>query len=84
MEESVTYQAILREGQDKGATLEARKILLRQGELLWGKPSRAVREQIEGIAALTDLEALLDRVHEADSWQGLLANLKQPRRRPKS
>lgn len=39
MEESVTYQAIIRKGKSAGAVEEAQKIVLRQGELRFGAPA---------------------------------------------
>jgi hypothetical protein len=69
MKESVTYQAIIREGR----VAEAQAILLRQGTKRFGTPPDATRAVIEGIAAIDRLELLLDRVLDVESWEELLA-----------
>src|SRR5207253_2343305 len=42
MKESVTYQAILEEGEAKGKAEEARKMLLLQGREQFGEPSATI------------------------------------------
>jgi hypothetical protein len=80
MEESVTYQKIIRKGEAKGKaegkaegeTAEARKILLLQGRSRFGEPTA---EAIAALDALTDvqkLEELTVRLLQATSWQELL------------
>jgi hypothetical protein len=49
MKESVTYQAILEEGAEKGALAEARKFVLRQGRVRFGPPDARVPAALEAI-----------------------------------
>ena len=76
MEESVTYQAILRRGLDdgmrQGAAAEARKLLLRAGGHKFGPPAPAVGAAVPAITDAGRLEALFDRVFTASSWDDLL------------
>jgi hypothetical protein len=65
MEESVTYQAIVRRGRAE----EARRMLLLQGETKFGPPDEATRAVIEGIFDLAQLEELGIRFVNAGSWQ---------------
>ena len=92
MKESVTYQAILEEGEAKGrsegALAEARRMLLLQGEIRFGSPDARARSVLEGITDVERLEALGRRLLTAASWDELLA---QPaprhspsRRRPRA
>ena len=76
MEESTTYQAILEEG----ALRQARKSMLRLGQLKFHRAPKAVKTGIENITDLVRLEELLLRLLDATSWQELL-DLPQPRRR---
>ena len=59
MEESVTYQAILREGEARGEArgkaTEARRMLLLVGRTRFGEPSAAV---VDTLDALTDVSLL--------------------------
>ncbi len=87
MKESVTYQAILKEGLEEGITegsiQEARKILLLQGRSQFGEPSA---EELAAVNAMTDvqkLEKLTVRLLRASSWQDLLG-LGGPGRRGRS
>jgi predicted transposase YdaD len=73
MEESVTYQAIIRKGELSGAIKELQKVLLRQGELRFQRaPSKKVRTALLRIADLETLERLTERVLTAESWEQLL------------
>src|SRR5262249_39801350 len=78
MKESVTYQAILGEGEAKGevkgAITEARKFLLLLGNDRFGPPDRATRDELEGIHDLQRLEELGVRVSRVGSWQELLGS----------
>jgi predicted transposase YdaD len=74
MSESSVYQAILREGEAKGA----QQILLRQGRKRFGPPDKSIRAALAAIADLGRLEQLSERLLEVASWQDLLA---QPRTR---
>jgi predicted transposase YdaD len=100
MEESATYQAILRkgmargmaegvaqgvvEGRALGAVEEARKMLLQMGEHRFQAPAPAdLRSRLEGMQDLPQLEELLLRVGQVQSWEELLRALpRQRRRRP--
>jgi predicted transposase YdaD len=83
MKESVTYQAILEEGEAmgevKGALAEARKFLLRQGRVRFGPPDALVVAALEGIGSLERLEELGERLLSAANWEELLG-LSAPRR----
>jgi hypothetical protein len=68
MRESDTYQAILEEGRVE----EARKILLRLGRPRLGEPGAALEATLQGVADPERLERMIDRVHQAPSWQDLL------------
>jgi predicted transposase YdaD len=68
MEESVTYQAILRKGEAK----EARKLLLLMGRSRFGEPSPEVVAALEAVTDLNRLEELSVRLLQVSSWQELL------------
>jgi predicted transposase YdaD len=76
MEESATYQAIVRrareEGREEGRAEEARRLLLLLGEPKLGPVDDATRAAIEGLSDLARLEELLVRSETAASWQELL------------
>jgi hypothetical protein len=76
MEQSATYQAIVR----RSRTDEARNTLLRLGELKFGPPDAVRRETIETITELGRLQALTDRILSAGSLEELLV-APTPRRR---
>jgi len=75
MEESVTYQAIVR----KSRLAEARHILLRLGQKEFGPADEASVATLNGISDVQELEKLTERVLEVGSWQDLLHGV--PRRR---
>jgi predicted transposase YdaD len=82
MRESTTYQAILREGADKGrnegliegSIREARRLLILLGEDRFGAPDPATRSAIEAIRDLEHLENLSRRLVDPriDNWNDLL------------
>lgn len=80
-ENSVTYQAILAEGQAKGKAegeiagriREAKALLLRLGTRRFQTPSLAISDQIQHIDELPQLEALIERTIDASSWEDLLS-----------
>jgi hypothetical protein len=72
MEESVTYQAIIRKGEVRGAIQELRKTLLRQGTLRFGPPTETVRTALESISDLGRLEGLSERLLFVNDWATLL------------
>jgi hypothetical protein len=73
MEESVTYQAIIAEGEARGAVGTLRRTILRQGTQRFGEPDDATRTAVQSMADIGRLEALALRVLSAGSWQELLA-----------
>jgi hypothetical protein len=78
MEESSTYQAILRKGRDKGLEEgradEARSLLLRIGTRQFGPPDVDVRTRLDAVSDLGRLESLMDRMVDktVTSWAQLL------------
>ena len=73
MEESVTYQAIVAKGRDRGRIEEARRILLRQERRRFGEPTLETVTSLEGLEDLDRIESLIDRVFEASGWSDLTA-----------
>jgi hypothetical protein len=69
MQESTTYQYILRQG----AIQALQKAVMRQGRQHFGPPNEAAETAINGLTDTPRLERMLDRIHEASSWQDLLA-----------
>src|SRR5262249_2384411 len=76
MEQSATYQAIVRRGQAEGM----RHLLMLQGEAKFGPPDAAARAAIEGIGDVAQLDELGVRLMSAGSWQELLLPPVQRRR----
>jgi hypothetical protein len=76
MEQSTTYQAIVRRGRVE----EARYLLLLQGATKFGVPDAAARAALESISDLKQLEELGVRLMSAESWQELLPPQAQRRR----
>lgn len=76
LEDSTTYQALIREGRERGLVegrLEtARNLLLRQGTKKFGQPTEAVATKLNAIADLGRLEQLADRMLDATGWDDLL------------
>lgn len=83
MKESVTYQAIVEEGEAKGALAEARKVVRLLGEDLWGLPDARSAAAIRAVTDLGQLEQLIVRLPRCRSWAELLQGLppRRPRRR---
>jgi len=76
MEESVTYQAIVR----KGRLAEARRFLLLIGEEQLGPPSEAARAAVNALEDVDRVEQLGKRLPHVDSWEKLLASPSRRRR----
>jgi hypothetical protein len=74
MEESVTYQKIIRKGKAEGKAEEARKILLLLGRDHFGEPSAEVQAVLDALTDVQRLEELALRVHHVGSWQELLGS----------
>jgi predicted transposase YdaD len=82
MEESVTYQAIIRKGVAKGRVEGARSLLLHQAEVRFGRPSPAAAAAVGAIDDVDELDRLGERVLTASSWEDLLRGPSpSPRRR---
>jgi hypothetical protein len=77
MEESTTYQEILgkglTQGLERGQLQAHRNVLLRQGTKRFGPPTPEVAAALAGIADLTRLERLAERILDATGWDDLLA-----------
>jgi predicted transposase YdaD len=73
MEESVTYQAIIRKGVAQGAIEEARRLVLSVGRKKFGAPDKSIQAAIAAIGDRERLEQLLERVFDVDSWSTLFA-----------
>jgi hypothetical protein len=69
LEESSTYQMLL----DRGRIDEARKLLLRQGQIRFGPPDVPTRTAIETLKDLERLERLSERLLDVSNWCELLA-----------
>jgi predicted transposase YdaD len=78
MQESTTYQAILREGRNEGLNegriSEARRLLVRQGTKRLGEPDATTVAVLEAIQDIDRLEAIHDRALDPDihNWHELL------------
>jgi predicted transposase YdaD len=70
MQESTTYQAILRQGRVTGE----RQLLIRQGTKKFGPPDTAILAAIESIRDVERLESLGERILDSDvrDWNSLL------------
>ena len=68
MEESVTYQAILEQGELRGTY----KTLLLQGTDRFGEPSAEERAALERIKNRDELNRLSLRISKVNSWKELL------------
>jgi hypothetical protein len=73
MEESTTYQAIIRKGEVQGALKYARQLLLRLGEAQFQLvPNKKAEAKLMTINDISVLDQLIQRVPKADSWEELL------------
>jgi hypothetical protein len=76
MKESVTYQAILQEGEAqgeaKGKAEEARRLLLLLASDQFGEPPAEVKAALDAVADVSRLEELALQVRHVASWQELL------------
>ena len=79
MKESVTYQAILEEGEAKGKADEARKMLLLMGRDRFGEPSAKIAALLDAVTDLSRLEALVIRLLHVKTWAELLGANGTPR-----
>ena len=72
MEESTTYQFILKEGEARGEALGIRNTILRIGSKRFGAPTPEALATFEAIDSAAPLQAIADRLLEVESWQELL------------
>ena len=72
MEDSTTYQGILRKGKAEGEAEALHRMLLRLAER-FGPASKAVQNTIQGISEIPRRERLAERLLDVDNWQDLLA-----------
>lgn len=76
MEESVTYQAIIRRGEKKGREQglreEALRMLLLAAQPKLGAPGKPIRAALDAITDVTRFERLAARITTASSWSELL------------
>ena len=76
MKDSVTYQAIIAEGEARGETRgrakEARDLILRLGRKRFGPPAAPAAAALAAIDSVERLEQLAERLLEAESWDELL------------
>jgi predicted transposase YdaD len=93
MEESATYQAIVRrgreqglaEGRSEGRAEGARRLLFLLGEDKFGPPDPATRAALDAISDMSRLDELAHRISSSTSWQDLLPTpprSRRARRRP--
>lgn len=73
MKDSVTYQAIVEEGVEKGRLEEARQMLLDLGAERLGAPSEEVNAAIRRIADLERLRQLARKLLRVATWEDLVA-----------
>ncbi len=73
MKESVTYQAILQEGEAKGMLRARQDDLLRLGRRRFGVPSADTETALRGVADAERLTRLVDALLEVSGWDELLA-----------
>ncbi len=80
MRDSDTFMAIIEEGEAKGLKKgrlqgrleEARALLFRIGTRKFGPPGKRVMSAVDAIADIEQLENILERIVEADSWRDVL------------
>lgn len=76
MEESTTYQAIIRKGRLSGV----RQMLLRQGRKRFGPADEATEAALNAIEEVEKLEELGVRIFDVDTWEELLQPTSRRRR----
>jgi hypothetical protein len=76
MQESVTYQKILRDGRGEGRVEEARRLLLELGAERFHEPDATIVKAIGEIEDIDRLEALCKRILNPDvrDWNDLLGS----------
>ncbi len=80
LRDSSFYQVLLKEGREvglrEGEIKGARKVLIHQGRIRFGRLDKGTRTAIEAIDDLERLETLSERILTATSWADLLAETK--------
>ncbi len=69
------------EGRAEGRMVEARRLLLLLGEKRFGAPDATIRATVEAINNVEQLERLVIKLIEVNSWQELLEPPPRPPRR---
>jgi predicted transposase YdaD len=77
MEDSVTYQAIVR----KGRLSQGRQDVFRLGEKRFGPADEATTAALNAIDDVRKLDKIIDRILDVDSWQELLQPTRRRRRK---
>ena len=74
MQESTTYQAILKEGRNERRIAREKQLLIRLGTKRFGKPDHSTLDAIQVIPDIERLEALGDRIVDPDirDWNSVL------------
>ncbi len=72
MQESTTYQAILRKGIEQGRMQEAKRTLLNMGSKRFGVPDRRHAAFIDSISDLKQVDELNLRLFDVTGWEELL------------
>jgi predicted transposase YdaD len=75
MEESSTYQLIIRKGKAQGITEGEKKLLLLMGRKKFGPPDEAAQAALDRITDPATLERLSERLLDVSSWQELLSDI---------
>ena len=73
IEESVTYQAIVEEGEIKGMLRARQDDILRLGRRRFGAPTPDTEMALRGVADPERLARLLDALQDVSNWNELLA-----------
>ncbi len=75
MQESTTYQRILREGRVEGRILAVRELIFEHGRMRFAEPDAATVDAVEAIQDFDHLKALHDRAYDLNvhNWDELLA-----------
>jgi hypothetical protein len=72
MEESTTYQFILKEGEARGEAQGVRNTILQIGSKRFGPPSPESLATLAAIDSSDLLQMIADRLLEVESWHELL------------
>jgi hypothetical protein len=73
LEDSTTYQLILRRGEARGKIDEARRFVTRFGSRQFGPPPAAVEAALAAVTDRDRLERMFDAIPTVAGWDDLLA-----------